>query len=90
MSKPFFGPNLDHQMIAALIKSVLKRLINCAVSAGMRSRKDGNLWRHIEFGLRTDDGFCVFFFWFGLELGSGQLSGHQSDNLSDFFREWLI
>lgn len=89
MNKPFFGPNLDHQMIAALIKSVLKRLINCAVSAGMRSRKDGNLWRHIELGLRTDDGFWVFFL-FGLELGSAQLSGHQSDNLSDFFREWLI
>lgn len=72
MNKPFFGPNLDHQMIAALIKSVLKRLINCAVSAGMRSRKDGNLWRHIEFGLRTDDGFWVFFF--GLAWNWGLLS----------------
>jgi len=85
MNKPFFfGPGLDHQMIVALIKSVLKRLINCAVSAGMRSPKDGNLWRHMDLGLRTDD---VFFFW---DLGLGQLSGHQSDNLSDFFREWLI
>jgi len=50
-------------MIVALIKSVLKRLINCAVSAGMRSPKDGNLWRHMDLGLRTDD---VLFF-----LGSG-------------------